>query len=559
MRRHFPLTVSEFLNKTKINIPKEFKLIPYSLLTDDKGHLREEEESLKPTLMGTLIDYLTRIVICKDLKTFDFIKNAQNEKLIRRLKRELKEIELDQLTNENIRLVTRLCLFEHLYRGNQYIDPLNEEIEINTKTADHIKIMLNRANNFFNKFGQPLLTQYRCSITTSLREKTYVEVYGDGDYLLQDALIDFKVSKNGTTRDYIRQLLIYYIGLIEKDLRKKKIRKDQIKYLVIFNPRLDMFYKLDLESISKASLVEVNKNINLKLLEIKEDNEREEKKKKVNRKRRDISNQENIKFLTDPFFRLADGIHNVSREDYKRFYGNKLTSFKHSGQVVLIKRDGYYMFFLQTKDKLYRLEGGTIYNISHPLEYYYDNLTVYAKRIEKIFSKYFETIDKIAKEVRGIGGDGKIHGAIIDIDYFNHIYFEPATGSLKYYYAEDNQSRIVYNSLNNLLEDPNTAAKLGDKETHRKILKKFSRRKRGILKNNSQIELLLPSQPLNNLIAEHEKYVAPIKEDGYNEEMYYKSRIMSKVQYLYEQKVIRFWRDGVVENRYPLVIKNTNK
>ena len=550
------LTVSQFLNRTNINIPKDFKLTHYRLMTDDKSDLQEGEESLKPTLMGTLIDYLTRIVIYKDLKAF--IKNTKNKKLIQQLKKDFKDIDYTQLTQENIKLVTRLCLFEHSFRGNEYIDPLKENIEINTLTCDHIKTMLNRANNFFNRFGQPVLTQYKCSITTSLKEKTYVEVYGDGDYLLQDALVDFKVSKNGPTQDYVRQLLIYYIGLVGKDLKKKKVKREEIKYLIIFNPRLDMFYKLDLESISEASLGEVNKNISLELLKIKENNEREEKKKKVNRKRRDISNQENIRFLTDPFFRLDDGIHNVSREDYKRFYSDKLTSFKYSGQVILIKKDGYYMFFLKTDDKEYMLEGGTRHNISHPLTYYYDNLTIYAKRVEKIFSKYFETLSKLAKEVRGIGGDGKIHGAIVDIDYFNHIYFEPATGSLKYYYAQDTQSRNVYNNLSSLLKDPTTAS-LGTKETHAKILKKFSKRKRGLLKNNSHIELLVSPQHLNNLITENEKYVAPIKEEGYNKEMYYKSRIMNQVQYLYEHKVIRFWRDGVVENKYPLVIKNTNK
>ncbi|MCR1916157.1 hypothetical protein NSA03_02335 [Lactobacillus taiwanensis] len=552
------LTVSQFLNRTNINIPKDFKLTHYRLMTDDKSDLQEGEESLKPTLMGTLIDYLTRIVIYKDLKAFDFIKNTKNKKLIQQLKKDFKDIDYTQLTQENIKLVTRLCLFEHSFRGNEYIDPLKENIEINTLTCDHIKNMLNRANNFFNKFGQPVLTQYKCSITTSLKEKTYVEVYGDGDYLLQDALVDFKVSKNGPTQDYVRQLLIYYIGLVGKDLKKKKVKREEIRYLIIFNPRLDMFYKLDLESISEASLEKVNKNISLELLKIKENNEREEKKKKVNRKRRDVSNQENIRFLTDPFFRLDNGIHNVSREDYKRFYSDKLTSFKYSGQVILIKKDGYYMFFLKTDDKEYMLEGGTRHNISHPLTYYYDNLTVYAKRVEKIFSKYFETLSKLAKEVRGIGGDGKIHGAIVDIDYFNHIYFEPATGSLKYYYAQDTQSRNVYNNLSSLLKDPTTAS-LGTKETHAKILKKFSKRKRGLLKNNSHIELLVSPQHLNNLITENEKYVAPIKEEGYNKEMYYKSSIMNKVQYLYEHKVIRFWRDGVVENKYPLVIKNTNK
>lgn len=553
------LTVSQFLSRTNINITKDFKLTHYRLMTDDKTDLQGDEESLKPTLLGTLIDYLTRIVIYKDLKAFDFIKNTKNKKLIQQLKKDFKDIDYTQLTQENIKLVTRLCLFEHSFRGNEYIDPLKENIEINTLTCDHIKIMLNRANNFFNKFGHPVLTQYKCSITTSLKEKTYVEVYGDGDYLLQDALVDFKVSKNGPTQDYVRQLLIYYIGLVEKDLKKKKVKREEIKYLIIFNPRLDMFYKLDLESISEASLGEVNKNIGLELLKIKEDNEREEKKKKVNRKRRDISNQENIKFLTDPFFRLDDGIHNVSREDYKRFYGDKLTSFnKYSGQVILIKKDGYYMFFLKTDDKEYMLEGGIRHNISHPLTYYYDNLTVYAKRVEKIFSKYCETLSKLAKEVRSIGGDGKIHGAIVDIDYFNHIYVEPATGSLKYYYAQDAQSRTVYNNLSSLLKDPTTAS-LDTKETHAKILKKFSKRKRGLLKNNAHIGLLVSPQHLTNLITENEKYVGPIKEEGYHKEMYYKNRIMNQVQYLYEHKVVRFWRDGVVENKYPLVIKNTNK
>lgn len=553
------LTVSQFLSRTNINIAKDFKLTHYRLMTDDKTDLQGDEESLKPTLLGTLIDYLTRIVIYKDLKAFDFIKNTKNKKLIQQLKKDFKDIDYTQLTQENIKLVTRLCLFEHSFRGNEYIDPLKENIEINTLTCDHIKIMLNRANNFFNKFGHPVLTQYKCSITTSLKEKTYVEVYGDGDYLLQDALVDFKVSKNGPIQDYVRQLLIYYIGLVGKDLKKKKVKREEIKYLIIFNPRLDMFYKLDLESISEASLGEVNKNIGLELLKIKEDNEREEKKKKVNRKRRDISNQENIKFLTDPFFRLDDGIHNVSREDYKRFYGDKLTSFnKYSGQVILIKKDGYYMFFLKTDDKEYMLEGGIRHNISHPLTYYYDNLTVYAKRVEKIFSKYCETLSKLAKEVRSIGGDGKIHGAIVDIDYFNHIYVEPATGSLKYYYAQDAQSRTVYNNLSSLLKDPTTAS-LDTKETHAKILKKFSKRKRGLLKNNAHIGLLVSPQHLTNLITENEKYVGPIKEEGYHKEMYYKNRIMNQVQYLYEHKVVRFWRDGVVENKYPLVIKNTNK
>lgn len=34
---------------------------------------------------------------------------------------------------------------------------------------------------------------------------------------------------------------------------------------------------------------------------------------------------------------------------------------------------------------------------------------------------------------------------------------------------------------------------------------------------------------------------------------------MSQVQYLFEQKVVRFWRDGVVENKYPITVRNSKK
>lgn len=554
------LTVSEFMAKHTIELPKELKFTTYRLLTDNEHQLQESEESLRPTLMGTLIDYLTRIVIYHDLQAFNFIKSNQAKTLIRQLKKEFKDIDSEHLTIEKIKLVTRLCCFEHQFRGNENIDPLKENIEIDVKTFAHIKVMLNRVKNFFTKVGYPLSTQYKCLITTPLNEDQVVQIYGDGDYILKNALVDFKVSKNSPKRDYIRQLLIYYVGLVESELKKKKIKKEQIKELIIFNPRLDSFYKIDLDCISTDNLNKVIQNINLELLAIKETLQREKKKNRVNRKRRAISTKENAEFLRNPFLRLKDGIHEVSREDYKRFYGDKLTSFKYPGQVILIKKNGYYMFFLKTDKKEYMLEGGTIHNISHSFKYYYSNMDAYATNIEKIFSQYHENLTKIAKEVHRIGGEGKVHGAIIDIDYFNHIYFEPADGSLKYYFARDVLSRNVYPNLSNLLEDPNTTVDLPEyKKRHKKILGKLNRREKGLL-NNSKVELLTSSpQNLNNLIYENENYIQPVTESGYNKEMYHKSKVMNQVQYLYEHKVIRFWRDGVVKNKYSINSQQNGK
>lgn len=559
MTNAIQLTVSQFLDRVSLDVPNSIKFINYKLLTDSEGILLEKEESIRPTVMGTLIDYLTRLVICKDLKAFDLIKSSQKE-LVQQAKREFRDSTIEKLTKEQVELATRLCLFEHEFRGNKYINPQKENIEIDNKTLVHIKTMLYRSKNFFDRVGYPKLLAYKCSITTPLNEKPYVEVYGDGDYLLSNALVDFKVSKRNPNRDYIRQLLVYYNGLIERELKKKKVKKDNITTLMIFNPRLDMFYKIDLENINKSDLLEVYQNLHLELIEIREKKKREDKKKKVNQKRRDISTQENAKFLRDPFLRLEDGIHKVSREDYKRFYGEKLTSFSHSGQIILIKKGGYYMFFLETDSKEYLLEGGHRINISHSLNYYYDNLCLYAERVKSIFSPYYESLKKIAKEVKGIGGDGKLHGAIINIDYLNHIYVEPSTGALKYYYATDTTSRIVYPSLIGLLSDSTTEYISLKGPTHSRILKRFLSRKRGLLKQSDPIKLLNTPKDINTLIVENDQnYEKPTSEEGYNKEMYYKSRVMNQVQYLFEQKVVRFWRDGVVENRYPITVRNSKR
>ena len=47
------------------------------------------------------------------------------------------------------------------------------------------------------------------------------------------------------------------------------------------------------------------------------------------------------------------------------------------------------------------------------------------KRIKSPLDKYSAFQEKIAAEIRKIGGNGHIHGCIIDIDWENHIYVNP--------------------------------------------------------------------------------------------------------------------------------------
>ena len=75
----------------------------------------------------------------------------------------------------------------------------------------------------------------------------------------------------------------------------------------------------------------------------------------------------------------------------------------------------------------------------------------YARVVRDAFTSYMNALQTISCEVRSIGGYGTVHGCIVDIDLFAHIYLDPLTGDLRYYYAEDVSSRHEYARLESLL------------------------------------------------------------------------------------------------------------
>ena len=80
---------------------------------------------------------------------------------------------------------------------------------------------------------------------------------GDGDYLTTDTLWDFKVSKSKPTNKNTLQLLMYWIMGQHSG---QEIYKN-IQNLGIFNPRLNEVYLLNINTISKEIITEVEKDI----------------------------------------------------------------------------------------------------------------------------------------------------------------------------------------------------------------------------------------------------------------------------------------------------------
>jgi hypothetical protein len=159
----------------------------------------------------------------------------------------------------------------------------------------------------------------------------------------------------------------------------------------------------------------------------------------------------------DYFSEYEDGIFEITREQYIYFYKGKRISMQFNREVnelFMLKKNGYYLFIHMAKYGELSILNGGVYKIlnSDNLEYYYAKMGEVISHLEKPFKEYTAKQERIAFVIKEIGGQGRIHGAIIDIDFYNHIFVNPVDASTIGYWALDMRHKKVYSSINQLLE-----------------------------------------------------------------------------------------------------------
>ena len=165
-----------------------------------------------------------------------------------------------------------------------------------------------------------------------------------------------------------------------------------------------------------------------------------------------------IEYNYDYFKDYKDGIYQITSQEYQDFARGKnmgMTFNRHINVLYMLKKNKYYCFIHKTqKGILQLLNGGALKNLNiKDIQFYYDNMDMMIDSIEKPLYNYTEYLKKIANEIKKIGGYGYIHGCIIDIDYFNHIYVNPIDLTVVGYYALDMIYKTVYPSIPALLKD----------------------------------------------------------------------------------------------------------
>lgn len=159
----------------------------------------------------------------------------------------------------------------------------------------------------------------------------------------------------------------------------------------------------------------------------------------------------------DCFGDFDDGIHKIRAQEYLTFLQLKnirATFDNKSKDLYMLKNNSYYCFiYKKDSGDLYILSGGAKKKLNrNDIEYYYKNMNLMINIIEKPLRKYANYQEYIANKIKEIGGSGLIHGCIIDIDFYNHVYVNPTDMTVRSYWAQDIVEKEIYPTFTMLLK-----------------------------------------------------------------------------------------------------------
>lgn len=264
----------------------------------------------------------------------------------------------------------------------------------------------------------------------------------------------------------------------------------------------------------------------------------------------------------DIFAYYSDGVYKITKEQYIDFNRGKLVSMSYKredGVIYMIKRNREYLFLIyvqyseKSKEKfLYLMNGGKLVRLRRnrleDLSYYYDNLGRYSENVNQLLYKYIGGQQQLSEFIKHLGGYGKIHGCIVDVEKPNkferfsycHLFVNPLDGKVTPYFANDVKSRIVYKDLKALLQAHDSCK---------------------LMANNY---LQFEKEAMDNLPMV--QYSGQMEEWGNDDTMhdegsylYRISRIIKSLQYCLEKNIVRLWNEELLDYDFVNRIKQSHQ
>lgn len=209
-------------------------------------------ENVHPILIGLAVDYLTRFLSGAPVEDAFQISilgaGIVNElDIAYYLQKDIRGLDDASIVN-----ALRLCGYDSCFRaGPMYYIPV-DTICPNKVTIQNVRTMVQRSLYFLSVYGPKVLDGFTF-------EGGYTDLVcaGDGDFTTWDTIWDFKVSKLPVKKEYTLQLLMYWcMGLhsIHPEFR-------QIRYLGIYNPRLNEVSRICVSDIPEEIIREVERDV----------------------------------------------------------------------------------------------------------------------------------------------------------------------------------------------------------------------------------------------------------------------------------------------------------
>ena len=227
----------------------------------DNEKTLNDSENIHASIIGTVVDYLTRFVMGADVTdafkiSIMGVYSAVQSGMITAVQEAAMYLDnIHGLDDESIINACKMVTFDVWYRNpmSALVAKSASIINPDNATIENIKIMVERSIKFFDKYGPITVDGF------TFEPYGYTEVVssGDGDFLTSDTLWDFKVSKSKPTSKHTLQLLMYWI----MGQHSGKTEYANIVKLGIFNPRLNEVYLLNMNKVSDEVITDIEKNV----------------------------------------------------------------------------------------------------------------------------------------------------------------------------------------------------------------------------------------------------------------------------------------------------------
>lgn len=545
----------------------------------DWHRIKKIDSYYKP-IQGMAVDYLTRFMngTPKQIAFQISLKGAEKVDELDNAKKLLGIIK--GLDEKSILATCQLVGYDVAVRRDPSFFTSVEKIIPDKKVIHNIIVLVNRSLSFLKKNGPVVFDGFTF-------EGGYNDVIdsGDGDYLTADTLWDFKVSEVKPEINHTLQVLVYYI------LGIHSIHKEfqTIKKLEIYNPELNIAYTISLSDISDEVFYSVSRDVIGYCMP--ENVEYWRKASGTNEKVKNELMTRIVNEFKDTGFspdKYTDGIHDITIDDYWSYYRKITTSkeiylklrrpkFVHTHYVKFIKNSGFIMFVsVSEKGTNSILQGGSLRKLKRPLQYYYEKLPEYANTVLSKFSRYWDALYSISKQIQSIIStdkeihdnykryalerkkqnrfilpyetwresyreqytfSGKVHGCIIDIDYFNHIYLNPYDGSIAPYSAPSMYMKYIYKNVPSLIatQRPEMLPAF-----NRAIDKSTDKESTALVLADAKEKWML------SVLEKHEidTYNVPVTDAS----LYNLSNRMKQLQEIYDHHLVVVWYDNVLPN-----------